>query len=56
MTKKQKHKLSPEQAYINTILRVQREEIGFEPTRIHRNKKKYTRKQKHHKPIDDSCK
>lgn len=43
MAHKSKKQLSDEMAYIKTICRVQREEIGFQPTLTHRNHKKYNR-------------
>lgn len=36
-----------EEAYIKAMLKVQREVIGFEPTKIFKNKKKYNRTTKH---------
>lgn len=43
MAHKSKKQLSSEMSYIKTICRVQREEIGFQPTLTHRNHKKYNR-------------
>lgn len=43
MAHKSKKQLSDEMSYIKTICRVQREEIGFQPTLTHRNHKKYNR-------------
>lgn len=33
-----------EKDYVKTIKKIMREEIGFQPTRISKNKKKYSRK------------
>ena len=47
--KRNKH-ITSEEAYIKTILKVQREEIGLEPPKTHKSKKTYSRKGKN-KPI-----
>ena len=39
-----KRKSSFEKDYVKAIKKIMREEVGFQPTRISKNKKKYSRK------------
>jgi hypothetical protein len=41
---KSKRKNNFEKDYVKAIKKIMREEIGFQPTRISKNKKKYSRK------------
>ena len=41
---KSKRKSSFEKDYVKAIKKIMREEVGFHPTRISKNKKKYSRK------------
>ena len=41
---KSKRKNNFEKDYVKAIKKIMREEIGFQPTKISKNKKKYSRK------------
>lgn len=50
---RKKKTLTHEQAYVKAICRAQREAVGFQPSVIQRNRKKYRRADEKRRPIPE---